>query len=126
MLGSMDIDNLVKEYSKSTAFILPSSSEPWGLVVNEAMHQGCPCIVSDACGCVPELIIEGKTGVSFKSGDHVDLYRKMAIAAQDFSETSRTSLACIEHIRNFTPETTARQIVAACNKIYTKNIKAAA
>jgi glycosyltransferase involved in cell wall biosynthesis len=42
--------------------VLPSISENWGLVVNEAQHAGLPVIVSDRCGCVPELVIDRETG----------------------------------------------------------------
>jgi len=36
---------------------MPSTSEPWGLVVNEALACGCPAIVSSQCACVPEPVI---------------------------------------------------------------------
>ena len=48
-------DELPTYYSLASCFVLPSVSEPWGLVVNEAMACGLPIIVSRACGCVPEL-----------------------------------------------------------------------
>jgi glycosyltransferase involved in cell wall biosynthesis len=36
--------------------VLPSDhGETWGLVVNEALASGLPCIVSDACGCAEDL-----------------------------------------------------------------------
>lgn len=40
----------------SDVLVLPSKSEPWGLVVNEAMVCGMPVIVSEKCGCVPDLV----------------------------------------------------------------------
>ena len=50
--------------------VLPSDgTETWGLIVNEAMACGKPAIVSEACGCAPDLIEEGETGYSFKLGD---------------------------------------------------------
>src|SRR5262249_19388302 len=50
-------------------FVLPSRrAETWGLVVNEALHHGLPCIVSDAVGCAPDLITPGLTGEVFESG----------------------------------------------------------
>ena len=49
--------------------VLPSRSETWGLVVNEAMACGVPAVVSDACGCAPDLIDEGRTGASYPAGD---------------------------------------------------------
>lgn len=121
--GSMDIRELVIEYSKATAFVLPSTSEPWGLVVNEAMHQGCPCIVSDACGCVPELVIEGETGFSFKTGDANHLAEKMIAATKEFGNIKKTSQSCIEHMRNFVPEKTAKQIIEGCHLIHQKSQK---
>jgi glycosyltransferase involved in cell wall biosynthesis len=36
--------------------VLPSESEPWGLVVNEAMTAGVLPIVSDRVGCGPDLV----------------------------------------------------------------------
>ena len=50
--------------------VLPSDgTETWGLVVNEAMACGTPAIVSKACGCAPDLIVDGQTGYSFPLGD---------------------------------------------------------
>ncbi|MDZ7907834.1 MAG: glycosyltransferase, partial [Gemmobacter sp.] len=45
--------------------VLPSKSEPWGLVVNEAMICGLPVVVSDKCGSAIDLVQDGKTGFSF-------------------------------------------------------------
>lgn len=50
--------------------VLPSDgTETWGLIVNEAMAGGTPAIVSTACGCEPDLIVQGETGYSFPLGD---------------------------------------------------------
>ncbi|MEQ8546710.1 MAG: glycosyltransferase family 4 protein [Cyclobacteriaceae bacterium] len=49
-------DQLPAIYQKASAFILPSTFEPWGLVVNEAMAAGLPIIATNVCGCVPDLI----------------------------------------------------------------------
>ncbi|MES2389379.1 MAG: glycosyltransferase family 4 protein [Bacteroidota bacterium] len=43
-------------YAGATWFILPSTFEPWGLVVNEAMAAGLPLILSTECGCAPDLL----------------------------------------------------------------------
>jgi glycosyltransferase involved in cell wall biosynthesis len=55
-------------YASADAVVLPSS-ETWGLVVNEAMACGRPAIVSDAAGCLPDMIEEDRTGYSFPFGD---------------------------------------------------------
>lgn len=44
-------------YALANAFVHASTSEQWGLVVNEAIASGLPVIVSNRCGCAPELVI---------------------------------------------------------------------
>jgi glycosyltransferase involved in cell wall biosynthesis len=60
-------------YAGADILVLPSDSETWGLVVNEAMACGLPAIVSDAVGCAPDLIEEGKTGFVFPPGNFTSL-----------------------------------------------------
>jgi glycosyltransferase involved in cell wall biosynthesis len=56
-------------YHASDLLVLPSlHSETWGLVVNEALHHGVPCVVSDAVGCAPDLVKPGATGEVFETG----------------------------------------------------------
>ena len=60
--------------------VLPSDgTETWGLIVNEAMACGTPSIVSTACGCQPDLIVEGQTGYSFPVGDTSNLTDQMRL-----------------------------------------------
>ena len=61
----------------SDVFVLPSRDEHWGLVVNEAMTCGLPVIVSDACGCVDDLIVTGRNGVVFPVENAVNLAETM-------------------------------------------------
>ena len=64
---------LAKLYKLSDVFIMPSTREPWGLTVNEAMASGNAIIVSDNVGCSYDLVKNGKNGFKFKSGDEFDL-----------------------------------------------------
>ena len=42
-------------YHAADVLVLPSRrAETWGLVVNEALHHGVPCVVSDRVGCAPD------------------------------------------------------------------------
>ena len=56
-------------YALSSALILASVVEPWGLVVNEAMACGIPVIVSDRCGCASDLVRDGVNGFVFSPDD---------------------------------------------------------
>jgi len=50
-------------YLEHDIFILPSKSEPWGLVVDEALYFNIPVIVSKNVGCASELVSDGYNGV---------------------------------------------------------------
>jgi len=63
--GSKQAGDLPAYYAHALALVLPSTSEPWGLVVNEALACGIPALVSDHCGCADTLISEGRTGFRF-------------------------------------------------------------
>ena len=63
MTGFMNQRELGEAYALADCLALPSDgSETWGLVVNEALATGLPCVVSDAVGCAPDLIRDGETG----------------------------------------------------------------
>ncbi len=50
---------------ESHAFCLPSSYEPWGVVVHESACLGLPMILSDACGAATDFLIHGYNGYMF-------------------------------------------------------------
>lgn len=51
-------------YHAADLLVLPSrSGETWGLVVNEALLHGLPCLVSRRVGCAPDLIDGKGSGV---------------------------------------------------------------
>ncbi len=58
-----------KYYAVADIFVLPSSEEVWGLVINEAMVCGLPVVVSDRVGSNADLIKPGENGFIFRSGD---------------------------------------------------------
>ena len=69
-VGFQNQRQLSQYYNTADLFTLPSRrGETWGLVVNEALLHGLPCVVSDQVGSHPDLIIPGKTGEVFASED---------------------------------------------------------
>lgn len=66
----------------SDFLILPSLSEPWGLVVEEALYFGRPVIVSSHCG-VAELVIHNKNGFVFNPINVSDLKRLILSITND-------------------------------------------
>lgn len=113
-VGSLQDEPLSREYFGATCLVLPSHSEPWGLVVNEALNHGCPAVVSDRCGCVPELVVEGETGLSFPAGDVDALTRTLIAAIGCFDDAERTAHACMSRIARFDPRSAALNIERGC------------
>jgi 1,2-diacylglycerol 3-alpha-glucosyltransferase len=63
--GFKQYDELPLYYGLANVFIHASTTEPWGLVVNEAMASGLPVLVSNRCGCAMDLVQEGVNGYTF-------------------------------------------------------------
>lgn len=63
--GFAGYEDLPGWYGPAGCFIHPSTTEQWGLVVNEAMAAGLPVLVSERCGCVPDLVRPGANGYIF-------------------------------------------------------------
>lgn len=113
-VGSLQDEGLSNEYFGATCLVLPSRSEPWGLVVNEALNHGCPAVVSDSCGCVPELVKDGYTGYSFAAGDVAALRRTMLKALEAFADTASTARHCMAVVQQFDPPQAASNIARGC------------
>lgn len=68
--GFLNQKEISKAYVAADCLALPSNHlETWGLVVNEAMASGLPCIASDACGCTEDLVLPVCPSFSFPVGD---------------------------------------------------------
>jgi glycosyltransferase involved in cell wall biosynthesis len=71
-LGAIDNEKLTDVYKTSDVFILPSIKEPWGLVVEEALNNGLPVIVSNRVGCRKDLVNDDH-GIVFEFNDKESL-----------------------------------------------------
>jgi len=78
-------------YLAADLFVLPSIGfyETWGLAVNEAMHMGTPCLVSDRVGSQQDLVIAGQTGWVFRAGDTRDLQDQLGLALTALRDPGR-------------------------------------
>jgi len=115
--GALPLADVEPLFYRSLAMVVPSHREPWGLVVNESLSYGCPVVVSDRCGCVPELVVEGVTGYSFPCGNIERLSAAMLAVAQLSADRPATARRCLELMSGFTPERAAEKILAGCRQI---------
>ena len=75
MPGFKQYDELPVYYALAKAFVHASTTEQWGLVVNEAIISALPVIVSNRCGCVPELVQDN--GFIFDPMNHHELASRL-------------------------------------------------
>jgi 1,2-diacylglycerol 3-alpha-glucosyltransferase len=75
--GFVQRDQLASYYALADVLVLPTHTDTWGLVVNEAMACGLPVVSSSAAGCVADLIENGWNGRVVASGERGQLASAM-------------------------------------------------
>jgi glycosyltransferase involved in cell wall biosynthesis len=108
--GSHRSDELGLYYGLASCLILPSVSETWGLVVNEAMAAGLPVIVSHRCGCVAELVRPGFNGYVVDPLDVDGMARTMAVMSSTLVDCASMGEASRRIVALYTPETWANSL----------------
>lgn len=105
MPGFKQYDELPDHYASASAFIHASTTEQWGLVVNEAMASALPVLVSERCGCATDLVIEGENGFTFDPFDTGEMTRAM-LAVHRLSADDRRAMGMRgrTHIENWGPD----------------------
>jgi glycosyltransferase involved in cell wall biosynthesis len=97
--GYIKQPEIIDFFSFASCFVLPSVSESWGLVINEAMACGLPAIVSNRCGCAKDLVIENETGWSIDPDNVDDLANRMLqITRMDKTRRAAMGLRAKEEI----------------------------
>jgi glycosyltransferase involved in cell wall biosynthesis len=110
--GFLNQSQITRAYVASDALVLPSDGgETWGLVVNEAMACGRPCIVSDRVGCGPDLVVPQETGAIFPLGDVNALANSMLELARDPERTISMGLEARSRVRNYSVTTAVDGII---------------
>jgi glycosyltransferase involved in cell wall biosynthesis len=93
LAGFVNQSNLGDWFAAADTFILPSRHETWGLVVNEAMHFGVPVVVSNAVGCIRDLVDHAETGLVADSEDPQSFARALSLLMDDPAMRVRLGLA---------------------------------
>lgn len=111
--GFKQYDEIPLYYGLAGAFVHASTTEQWGLVINEAMASGLPVLVSDRCGCAPDLVEEGRNGYTFDPYDVDALAGLMLKISSDDCDRVAMGQASREIIARWTPQTFAENLVKA-------------
>jgi glycosyltransferase involved in cell wall biosynthesis len=121
-LGFQNQTHLSPYYHAADLLALPSRySETWGLVVNEALHHGVPCVVSDRVGCAPDLIETGVTGEVCEADSAPALAASMLRVMSTVGRlTTRT--ACRERAGRYSVDRAAEGIAEAYAAVTRENL----
>jgi len=112
--GFLQYDDLPACYGLAGAFVLPSHSDQWGLVVNEAMAAGLPVLVSSRCGCAENLVREGENGFRFDPANVERLAELLhTIAGSDEVRLATMGSRSRELVAAYSPEAFADGLEAA-------------
>lgn len=102
--GFRTYSELPMYYAHAGAFVHASTTEQWGLVVNEAMASGLPVLVSDRCGCATDLVCHGVNGFQFDPFDVRQLSELMLFTASSGCDRLAMGRASQEIISKWTPD----------------------
>ena len=92
--GFKQYDELPVYYGMANAFVHASQVEQWGLVVNEAIASELPVIVSNRCGCAPELVQDGASGFLFDPNNEEELASHLLTMA-NLSAKDRAAMGAV-------------------------------
>jgi len=117
-VGGKSWREVTEYYALADVCILPSTSEPWGLVVNEAMICGLPVIVSDRCGSAHDLVVDGENGFVFDPYNEAELVERMRYFVEHPERIGEMGAASLRIIGDYTPESSARQMYAGLHAVF--------
>ena len=107
-LGPLPRSELPALYAAADTLVLPSIRtatflEPWGLVVNEAMHQGTPILATEAVGAVAGgLVRDGRNGLVAPQGDAETLAARLRSLSANPELRARLGEAAREDVGAYT------------------------
>jgi len=111
-------DDLAKYYGLADCLVFPTHSDPWGLVVNEAMACGVPVICGQSAGCAADLVKANGRLIDSRSVEQLAHAMEELAGDEDLRrEMSRQSLKIIQ---NYSPELCAAGIAESASTILSK------
>ena len=108
---------LYEYYKAADLFVHPSTYDVWGLVINEAMANGLPVVVSNTCVAGLELIKEGKNGYLFPMGEENAAIDKVSLILRDEELQRDMSLEGIKTIQGYTVEDMAKTHMSVFERV---------
>jgi glycosyltransferase involved in cell wall biosynthesis len=116
-LGQVGRDALPDLYSDADVVVMPSRSDPWGMVLNEAALAGRPLVSTDAAGAAHELIDDGVNGFRVPAGDVDALRGALLRLVEDDALRTSAGARSRELAERFTPERWAEAVAGVVERL---------
>lgn len=118
--GFIHREDLPAYYGLAEMLIFPTHSDPWGLVVNEAMASGLPIITTSVAGCAADLVENGRNGFVVDAGAADQLACAMDLLTRNCEMRSRFAAHSEQKIRGYSPAACAQGLAAAAESLVRK------
>ncbi|MBM3778638.1 MAG: glycosyltransferase family 4 protein [Acidimicrobiia bacterium] len=92
--GFVNQTGLPEVFAASDCLLMPSRFETWGLLVNEALASGVPCVVTRDVAAGADLIEDGVTGYTVEVGDIDAMARRLGDVRSACAGTGAPGPAC--------------------------------
>jgi glycosyltransferase involved in cell wall biosynthesis len=117
LAGFAHREQLPSYYALAEMLVLPTYTDPWGLVVNEAMACGLPVIVSQVAGSVRDLVREGWNGLLIPPRNVASLSSAIRDLAVQPELRASMGVRATSHITNFSPQQWSVSIAGAIQRV---------
>jgi 1,2-diacylglycerol 3-alpha-glucosyltransferase len=111
--GFAQREDLTGLYALAELLVLPTHTDPWGLVVNEAMACGVPVVVSSVAGCSSDLVEDGWNGYVVPPRDPEKLKFAIDSILRQPELKQRMGVHSLKRIQQYSPEACAAGLAAA-------------
>ncbi|MFI5104165.1 MAG: glycosyltransferase, partial [Terriglobales bacterium] len=111
--GFVQRDQLAGFYALAEALVFPTHSDPWGLVVNEAIACGLPVIATEVAGSTADLVRDGVNGYVVAARQPEALSRAMEKLLHDPELRQRMGQMSLQTNSAFTPQGWAAGVARA-------------
>lgn len=113
--GFLQRDELANYYALAECLVMPTHSDPWGLVANEAMACGLPLICTNVAGCAADLV--RGNGILIEPRNVPQLAKAMLEVASDARLRELMSRESATLIREYSPQTCAAGLAEAASSM---------
>ncbi|HYM79322.1 MAG TPA: glycosyltransferase family 4 protein [Candidatus Dormibacteraeota bacterium] len=117
--GFAQREQLAAYYALAEMLVLPTYTDTWGLVVNEAMASGLPVIVSSVAGCAADLVRPDWNGLLVPPGNVSALTSALTALAGQTGLRVVMGARSAQHISQYSPGEWSAAIVRAVHSTVT-------